>query len=117
MRHDRGDSPPNGMMPAKASVMNTAESSAWPTTVEPMVRVHSQRPFVAILSWPAHRRWANSPTRYATNEASSSRGGREDPRRPPAVQKPAAAAACERDGGDHQQFAAEAEPDHPARWA
>src|SRR2546425_346427 len=67
-------STPGGTEPAKASATNTALSSAWPITVEPIVRVQSQRPRVRIFIFARTKELANSPARYATKEAASIRG-------------------------------------------
>ncbi len=67
-------SAPAGMVPAKARVAKMAVSSPSPTIVEPMVRVQSQRPPVATFMRARTMELANSPTRYARNEATSRRG-------------------------------------------
>src|SRR5437899_9947374 len=41
---------PAGTVPAKASVTKITVSNAWPTSVEPIVRVQSQRPRGRIFS-------------------------------------------------------------------
>lgn len=65
---------PTGITPAKAMVMNTRECSPWPITVDPMSRAHSQRPWVATFIFARTAALANSPTRYARNDAPRSRG-------------------------------------------
>ncbi len=54
-------------------VTNTVESSASATTVDEMVRVHSQRPSVSTFILAMIAEFTNSPTRKAQNEATSSR--------------------------------------------
>jgi len=66
---------PGGTEPAKASATKTVLSSAWPTTVEPIVRVQSQRPRVKIFIFARTKELANSPARYP-------RRGGQDPRCP-----------------------------------
>ena len=52
-----------GSTPANAPVMKMAESTPCPIKVEPMVRVHSQRPCVAIFSRAITNELRNSPAR------------------------------------------------------
>ncbi|GBD16615.1 hypothetical protein HRbin26_01513 [bacterium HR26] len=58
----RSKSPP-AMVPMKAMVTKTSESSPCPTRVEPMVRVQSQRPWVSSFIRERTAALANSPTR------------------------------------------------------
>jgi hypothetical protein len=52
-----------GITPAKASTVKMRESRPWPTRVEPMVRLQSQRPAVATFSLERTKELASSPTR------------------------------------------------------
>ena len=58
---------PFGMVvvPKNAIVRKTAESIPCPTIVEPMVRVHRNRPCVTRFSRASTYEFANSPTRNA----------------------------------------------------
>ena len=59
---------PLGMLvvPKKAMVRKKAESSACPTTVEPMVRVQRKRPPVSRFIRASTKELENSPTSTAT---------------------------------------------------
>ncbi len=66
--------PEIGIIPTKATVINTIESRPCPIRVEPIVRNHSQRPFVAIFILARTTALANSPIKYAKKEATRIRG-------------------------------------------
>src|SRR5262245_30295650 len=46
-----------------------SESTSSPAIVEPIVRIHSQRPFVASFILARTNELQNSPQKYATSEA------------------------------------------------
>ena len=52
-----------GIIPQKAMLIKITVSNPSPMSVEPIVRVHNQRPFVAIFNLASTNELVNSPTR------------------------------------------------------
>src|SRR5580698_10308843 len=63
-----------GHSPMKAIEWNNAESTSSPHSVEPMIRVHSQRPFVHNFIFASTKLLTNEPHQNAMIEANTMRG-------------------------------------------
>src|SRR6266700_1224231 len=60
---NRGQQQRRGNDAPKGKLVEITVSSPSPISVEPIVRVHNQRPFVAIFSFASTNELTNSPTR------------------------------------------------------